>query len=152
MSAIRENHNYSYDGKKRNTINNRKKKKKKNIVSEPIKNLMMITIVFILGLVIIFNYASITDKKMEISKVNEEIELLNKEKQEIIIILESLKNTNRIEENAKNYLGMNYPTRTQTEFIEVSYCQNKNENKYIAENSNDSYILSLIDIASGLFD
>ncbi len=157
MSALRDNYNYSYDSDKRNTINSRekinnrnKKKKKKKIVAEPIKNLMMISIVFVLGLVIISNYALITDKKMKISTIDEEIELLNKEKEEAIIALESLKNTNEIEDKAKNYLGMNYPTRIQTEFLEVAYNQNINTNSYATEKSND--LFSFINKATDLFN
>jgi hypothetical protein len=37
------------------------------------------------------------------------------------IALESIKNTNSIEELAKAYLGMNYPTRKQTVFVDFTY-------------------------------
>lgn len=160
MSSIRKRDIYEYDTKKRNTNSNRKKnlktkikKKKKSVISfQSFKNLMMIISVFIFGLVIIFNYAMITDKNMTISNINDEIELLSKEKEEILITLESIKNTNIIEEKAKNYLGMNYPTRAQTEFIDVTYTKEISIEQYAENEKSDSYITSFLEIAGDLFD
>lgn len=159
MSEYRNDYYYSYDDINENIINHNKNKRpkkikhKRNIKLESLRNFFMISIVFVLGLIIIFNYATITDKKMEISLINDEIELLINEKEEINIELESLKDTNVIEDKAKNYLGMNYPNRMQTEFIEVQYSIEDDNTEYlVAKSNNDSYTSMLFKTVTSLFN
>jgi len=98
-----------------------KKKKNNNYFIENFKNTAMIAITFLMGILIVYNYAVITDKQMKLNNLNMEIDSLNDEIDRYNIALESIKNTNSIEELAKTYLGMNYPTRKQTVFVDFTY-------------------------------
>ena len=98
-----------------------KQKKSNNHFIETFKNTIMIAITFALGILIVYNYAVITDKQMELNNLNVQIMNLNDEIDQHNIALESIKNTNSIEEMAKVYLGMNYPTRKQTVFVDFAY-------------------------------
>ena len=104
-----------------------KTKKKNNTFIESLKNSAMIAITFILGILIVYNYAVITDKQMELNNLSIEITNLNSEIDKYNIALESIKNTNSIEEMAKVYLGMNYPTRKQTVFLDFTYGSDTSE-------------------------
>ena len=98
-----------------------KRKNKNNNVIENFKNTVLIAVTFILGILIVYNYAVITDKQMELNTLNQEIADLNNDIDQYNITLESIKNTNSIEEMAKAYLGMNYPSRKQTVFVDFAY-------------------------------
>jgi len=98
-----------------------KRNKKNNNVIENLKNTVMIAITFILGILIVYNYAVITDKQMELNTLNKEISEFNNDADKYNIALESIKKTNSIEEMAKTYLGMNYPSRKQTVFVDFAY-------------------------------
>jgi cell division protein FtsL len=150
MSALRneaiayEQEYLDYNPKKKRI----KTKNKNRIVIESFKNTAMVAITFVLGILIIYNYAVITDKKMEINKINEEIIALNNDIDKYNVSLESIKNTNKIEEMAKTYLGMNYPTRKQTVFIDFAYGQTEeNTNLPIEKSQNQLY--GLIDKVIG---
>jgi cell division protein FtsL len=121
-----------------------KTKKKNNTLKESIKNSAMIAITFLLGILIVYNYAVITDKQMELNNLEIEITKLNNEIDKYNIALESIKNTNSIEEMAKVYLGMNYPTRKQTVFVDFTYgSDTPEENNIVAKDEN--LLVGLID-------
>ncbi|QSX06146.1 cell division protein FtsL [Sedimentibacter sp. zth1] len=127
MSALtKRKYNYDYEDdnnfqpvKKKRVI---KKKKNNKITLGVVKNWMLVFVMFGLGITIVYNYATITEKKMDIKNFENEILTLNNEIDQYNISLESLlNNTNKIENMAKSYLGMNYPTRKQTVFLDVTY-------------------------------
>ncbi|MFO7887450.1 MAG: septum formation initiator family protein [Eubacteriales bacterium] len=103
------------------------KKKKKFKISTQFKYFSYLLIAFILGLTIIYNYAIITQTRMEIDDINKEINTLSKEKEDMLVLIESAKNTGIIEENAKNFLGMDYPDLNQRTFVEVAYSKKLKE-------------------------
>ncbi len=151
MSALsKRNYSYDYDNQqdlepkiKKRVI---KKKKKNKITIGAIKNWLIVIAIFGLGIMIIYNYATITEKKMAITDLEDEIVALNDEIDGYNIYLESLNNTNMIENMAKSYLGMNYPTRKQTVFLNVTY----DENSELANNDDESEV-SLLQRAFRLF-
>lgn len=151
MSALRkEAYEYyqeslEYSPKKKKRI---KRKSKNKIFIQSLKNTTMVASAFLLGILIIYNYAVITDKKMELYNVNNEIEQLNSDINDYNVALESLKNTTKIEEMAKTYLGMNYPTRKQTVFVEFAYGQTEDETNMLA-NENKNQLYGLIDKVIG---
>lgn len=150
MSALRkevieyEQGTEEYSPKKKRIKN----KSKNRIVIESFKNTAMVAITFLLGILIIYNYAVITDKKMEINKINGEIAEFNNDIDEYNVSLESIKNTNKIEEMAKTYLGMNYPTRKQTVFIDFAYGQTE-DNTNIPVEKDQNQLYGLIDKVIG---
>ncbi|MGD9568018.1 MAG: hypothetical protein AB7V48_06780 [Sedimentibacter sp.] len=124
-----------------------KRNKKNSNVIESFKNSCLIAITFALGILIVYNYAVITDKQMELNTINQEIATLNNDIDAYNITLESIKNTNSIEEMAKAYLGMNYPTRKQTVFVDFTYGNSEtteNETK-AADEENGSILVGIID-------
>lgn len=151
MSAIRKEvidldygqESFEYSPKKKRI----KRNKKNNNVIESFKNSVMLAITFVLGILIVYNYAIITDKQMELNTLNQEIATLNDDIDSYNIALESIKNTNSIEEMAKAYLGMNYPTRKQTVFVDFTYGSSEtteNETK-AAEDENKNILVGIID-------
>jgi hypothetical protein len=92
----------------------------------------------------VYNYAVITDKQMELNNLEIEITNLNNEIDKYNIALESIKNTNSIEEMAKVYLGMNYPTRKQTVFVDFTYGSDTPEENNIVE-KDENLLVGLID-------
>lgn len=119
-----------------------KRKNRNKMLIQGFKNTAMVATTFILGILIIYNYAVITDKKMELQNISGEIEQLNNDINQYNVALESIKNTNRIEEVAKTYLGMNYPTRKQTVFIDLAYGETEDESNVLAyDNQNQLYAL-----------
>ncbi len=123
-----------------------KKKKKNNNVIENFKNTLMIAVTFILGISIVYNYAVITDKQMELNNINQDIAALKDEIDTYNITLESIKNTNSIEETAKSYLGMNYPTRKQTVFVDFTYGDTETEQQTAnSEDENKNILVGIID-------
>ncbi|MDD4089772.1 MAG: cell division protein FtsL [Tissierellia bacterium] len=121
-----------------------KTKKKNNTFIDSLKNSAMIAITFILGILIVYNYAVITDKQMELNNLGIEITNLNNEIDKYNIALESIKNTNSIEEMAKVYLGMNYPTRKQTVFLDFTYGSDTTEEDNIMA-KDENLLVGLID-------
>ncbi|HPW99309.1 MAG TPA: cell division protein FtsL [Sedimentibacter sp.] len=121
-----------------------KGKKRNNTFIESLKNSAMIAITFILGILIVYNYGLITDKQMELNNLGIEITNLNNEIDQYNIALESIKNTNSIEEMAKVYLGMNYPTRKQTVFVDFTYGSDTTEEDNIMARD-ENLLVGLID-------
>ncbi len=103
------------------------KKRKKFKVNTQFKYFSYLLIAFILGLTIIYNYAIITQTRMEIDDINKEINLLSKEREDMLVLIESTKNTGIIEENARTFLGMDYPDLNQRTFIAVAYSEEPKE-------------------------
>jgi cell division protein FtsL len=142
MSALRKEaieFDYGQDIEQYSPNKRRIKRKKNNNVIESFKNTVMLAITFILGILIVYNYAVITDKQMELNTLNKEIVNLNDDIDQYNIALESIKNTNSIEEMAKAYLGMNYPTRKQTVFVDFAYGSTEtteDETKVLAKDEN----------------
>ena len=122
MSALRkeavELQNYGQE-KEYSPKKSIKRKKKNNHFIESFKNSAMIAITFILGILIVYNYAMITDKQMELNNLGIEIRNLNDEIDRHNIALESIKNTNSIEEMAKVCSNRASPHKL-TSFGEVS--------------------------------
>jgi len=148
MSALRKEaieYDYYQESSEYSPKKKRIENKKKNrIVMESFKNTVMVATTFILGILIIYNYAIIIDKKMELNNINEEIVQFNNDIDEYNVALESIKNTNKIEETAKTYLGMSYPKRKQTVFIDFAYGTEEDETNTLAKN-NQNQLYSLID-------
>jgi cell division protein FtsL len=110
-----------YRMKEETMLNSKKKKCQAPTSFIQIKYFLYVAIIFVLSLGMIFNYATITQRKMEINDLKKDITLIEKQKEDIIIALETIKNSNIIEENAMNFLGMDYALSTQNHFLSISY-------------------------------
>jgi cell division protein FtsL len=137
--AYEEQQNIEQEYKKRVI----KKKKKNKLNLGVIKTWFMILTIFVMGISIIYNYATITEKKMAINNLDSEIAELNNKIDKHNIYLESLNNTNMIENMAKSYLGMSYPTRKQTVFINSE--SGKTDDTQLAANQDEEKKLSILE-------
>ncbi len=141
MSALRKeviDFDYEQESSEYSPKKKRIKRNKKNNIIESFKNSVILAVTFVLGILIVYNYAVITDKQMELNTLNNEIATLNDDIDAYNIALESIKNTNSIEEIAKTYLGMNYPTRKQTVFVDFAYGSSDTENTESAKDTEDN--------------
>ncbi len=149
MSALRKEVIDIDYGQELNSPNKKriKRNKKNNNVIESIKNTAMLAITFVLGIIIVYNYAIITDKQMELNSLNKDIVKLNNDIDSYNIALESINNTNSIEELAKTYLGMNYPTRKQTVFVDFKYASPEitKDEALKAEEKDQNILLGIVD-------
>ncbi|MBV1759321.1 MAG: hypothetical protein KMY55_16035 [Dethiosulfatibacter sp.] len=128
MSAIREKTYIDYSDvekyyriKEEAMLKSKQKQCKKESAGIQFKYFVYVAVMFMLSLGIIFNYAIITQRKMEINDLNRQITVLSKQKEDVVIALESIKNSNTIEENAVNFLGMNYARTDQNLLVSVNY-------------------------------
>lgn len=116
-----------------------KKKQSNKIIIDHIKHFSMAASIFVFMVSIIYNYSVITQKKSELRSINNEIKQINDEIILYSVTLENLKNTNRIEDIAKTYLGMNYPNSEQAVVVEFKPQQ---EEKLNDDTSKDKSILN----------
>lgn len=96
----------------------KRKKKKKSAY-----RLMFLTFAMlglILALVILYRYENITKIRLEITDLQRQKINLEKERDDLLAELESIKSSAKIEEDAFTKLGMNYPTDDQIVYIEVT--------------------------------
>jgi cell division protein FtsL len=128
MSTIREKRyiDYSdiekyYSIKEEAMVKSKRKKCKNQSTCIQLKYFVYGGIIFMLALGMIFNYALITQTKMEIHDLSREIDLLSKQKEDMTIALETIKNSNVIEENAMNFLGMDYAKSHQNQMVSVNF-------------------------------
>ena len=101
-------------------------------------------ILFVLSMMIIYNYACITQGRIEIKMIENEIVELEKQKEDIIVCMETVKNSEIVEENARNYLGMNYADKSRRAFVAVEY-NPSGEKSYSTEKT--SYVGMVLDKA-----
>lgn len=150
MSALRKevvDYDYEQKSAKYSPKKKRIKRNKKNNIIESFKNSIMLAVTFVLGILIVYNYAVITDKQMELNTLNDEISTLNDDIDVYNIALESIKSTDSIEEIARVYLGMNYPTRKQTVFVDFTYGNSDTEDNetQTAKDENRNILIGIID-------
>ncbi len=88
-------------------------------------------ILFITSLFILIRYAKITEARLEITRLENQVAELKKEKLDLEANLEALKSTTMISEIATNNLGMVYPDEGQIVYISVD----KNSEMDFVENN-----------------
>jgi len=107
-------------------IRNRKKKKAKSI-----SKLVVITMAvlgFALCLYVLYGYANITKIKSEIAVLEGEKLELEKDKEDLIVQLETIKSAAKIEEDAMFKLGMNYAEDGQLVYLSIDELEENSEN------------------------
>ncbi len=96
-----------------------KKKKRVRAVNKSMY-IAIALIIFATSLFILYRYAKITEANLEITRLEKEVEELQKIKLNLEGELESLKSTTTISEVAKNNLGMIFPEDGQVVYISVN--------------------------------
>lgn len=106
----------------------RVKKKKKAKSSSKFAAIIFAIIVLTLSIYILNGYSVITKMKLEILELNNQKYELERDREDLIAELEAIKNSVKIEENAKIKLGMDYPKEDQLVYLTI---EEFNESKEI---------------------
>ncbi|SCG83204.1 cell division protein FtsL [Proteiniborus sp. DW1] len=111
---------YSYVEESQKVSTKRVKQSKKSNSNLKIKafGFALLTLAICLG--VLFGYAKITQVKMEILKLDNEIVQLKKHRLDISLDLEKIKESGWIEAEAESRLGMMYPTDEQIVYVSVN--------------------------------
>lgn len=117
-----------------------KTRKNKNNVAIKLQIFGIALFIMSISLTIVIRYAYITQTEIQLRKLDEEIQLLQKEKQELVITLESIKESQWIEKEAKERLGMIHPTREQTVYVSIEDKIDKNNIAANDKNNNSVFL------------
>lgn len=109
------------------------------------KNMYIMTaiILFFTSLFVLSRYAKITEVRLEVTKMEREVEELKKLRQNLEGELESLKSTTEISDSAMIHLGMTYPRDGQIVYVSVD---DSNEIEY----NNGSFTAKIRDALSSI--
>lgn len=125
---------------------NRKNKKKNSNVA--MKTIFLFSALIFMGmsLFILFRYANITKMRMEVTQLEKQKAELEKAKSDLVVELEDIKSSQRIEIEAKNKLGMSYPKEGQIAYVAVGDTYDNLENKTKEEDTK-----KVFDLITSLF-
>ena len=110
---------------KEKQIRNRKKKKAK--ATFKLIAITMAVITLALCLYVLYGYANITKLKSEIAVLEGKKLELEKDKEDLIVQLETIKSVDKIEENAIFKLGMDYPEEGQIVYLSIDEIEENSE-------------------------
>ena len=102
----------------------RAKIRKKAKSSSKILAIMFAIIGLILCIYILNGYTNITKMKLEIMELENQRYELERDREDLIAKLEYIKNSAKIEENAKIKLGMDYPNEEQLVYLSIEELDN----------------------------
>ncbi|WP_425446981.1 septum formation initiator family protein [Dethiothermospora halolimnae] len=100
--------------KKKNKYN------RKNRVGIKLKVFIYAIVMLIFCLSILLRYAQITGIRYEISEIDTNISKLERKKQNLIVKLDEIKESDWIEKEAKEKLEMVYPTENQVVYLDIN--------------------------------
>lgn len=142
LVAKREESHYYEERDKRIKRKEKKNKNNKNKSNGKLKFLLFATIMLLACLFVLLRYAHITQLRLNVTKLENEKNELEKRKHESITELDRLKSAYRIEEDAKVKLGMNYPTDDQIGYVAIgNKTSDKNELNKEAKEKDEIFIV-----------
>ncbi|HHV38802.1 MAG TPA: hypothetical protein GXX70_04825 [Tepidimicrobium sp.] len=100
-------------------VEERKKRRKRARSAQKLLGIGFAVVGTILSLLILIGYLNITRINHEIAQLEEQKMELNREKEDLIAELEAIKSPAKLEEDALNKLGMDYPTEEQVVYLDV---------------------------------
>jgi len=109
----------TYEPKKKIRKTKRKVHKKNTDNIFKYAALIVALVVLAISILILSRYANITAIRQEITQLEREKLELEKVKMNLIADLEGIKSSVKIEEDAINKLGMNYPTEEQIVYVSI---------------------------------
>ncbi len=122
LVAKREVYSYREDNNIETT--SKVKKIKKTNSSLKIKVFGMALLILFVSLGVLFRYAQMTQIKMEVSKLDKQINELSKHKTDVLLELDRIKESGWIEKEAESKLGMVYPSNEQIVYVSVNMNDN----------------------------
>ncbi|MBS4540092.1 cell division protein FtsL [Clostridium sp. D2Q-11] len=117
--ARKEFQNYEYKEEKIKKPQRNKKPKKNNTLIK-LKLFLYASGLLTIAIVVLLRFAHISKLQYDFSSLQTEVTNLEKEKQNITINLERVKDSRWIEEVAISSLNMNYPSENQKVYIDVN--------------------------------
>lgn len=126
---VLENNNYGYDYKPYYEEEKSKKPKR----NKKLKNLMLIFFIGSLSITLLFRYALIYQKSVALSKMELKVSEIENQNQQLKVKIASLSDLQKIEDVAKNKLGMVEPEKGQIVYINVG-----KTNKTMVNKTNDN--------------
>ncbi|SNX52795.1 cell division protein FtsL [Thermoanaerobacterium sp. RBIITD] len=126
---VLENNNYGYDYKPYYEEEKSKKPKR----NKKLKNLMLIFFIGSLSITLLFRYALIYQKSVALSKMESKVSEIENQNQQLKVKIASLSDLQKIEDVAKNKLGMVEPEKGQIVYINVG-----KTNKTMVNKTNDN--------------
>lgn len=105
----------------------RAKKRKKARSSSKLFAISLAVFGLILCLYILYGYANITNMRLEITELERQKLELQRDREDLIAQLETIKSSTAIEENARIKLGMDYPTEDQLVSLSIEQLGENNE-------------------------
>ncbi len=117
--AKREQYYYTERRNPRKTDIKVKKKKSNRKSNAKLRLLCSITIALLICLSLLLRYTHIAQIRMEISNLDKEISNLSSQKDDLQIELDKILESQWLESMAKDQLGMDYPTSSQTVYVNV---------------------------------
>ena len=124
-------------------------KREKTKVSYKLSIMGLSILGLILALFVLYGYANITNIRQKITSLEAHKIELEKEKEYLIVELESIKTSSRIEEDAMIKLGMVYPTKEQVVYVDVKDMNQLDDAKN--EFSLAGYFKNVANLVLGLF-
>ncbi|WHE08424.1 cell division protein FtsL [Thermoanaerobacterium thermosaccharolyticum] len=132
---VLEKRNYDYDLKPYYEENKSKKPKK----NKKLKNLMLIVFIGFLSLTVLFRYALIYQKSVALSKMEAKVSEIENLNQQLEVKIASMKDLQRIENIAKNQLGMVEPEKGQIVYMSVGKTNEVAQKKTDDNNKNKTF-------------
>lgn len=110
---------YTEQVEKQEKVSVAEKKKKNEKVAYKLIAMVIAMIGLILSLIVLYRYTTITKIRLDISKLEAQKIELEKERDDLLAELESIKSSAKIEEDAFTKLGMCYPSDDQIVYLDV---------------------------------
>jgi cell division protein FtsL len=123
----------------------RAKKKKKAKSSSKISAIIFATVGLALCIYILNGYSNITKMKLEIIELENQKYELERDREDLVAELEAIKNSVRIEENAKIKLGMDNPREEQLVYLSIEeFNENEEAESKISLTEQFKNVLNLV--------
>lgn len=132
---VLEKRNYDYDLKPYYEENKSKKPRK----NKKLKNLMLIVFVGFLSFTVLFRYALIYQKSVALSKMEAKVSEIENLNQQLEVKIASMKDLQRIEDIAKNQLGMVVPEKGQIVYMSIGKTNEVAQKKTDDNNKNKTF-------------
>ncbi len=98
---------------------NKKKKAKKNYRLEKVMATLGIMSVLILGISLLLRYASITELRHQVHRLDKQLEQMENQKEKLKIEMEKVSKSKSIEEAARERLNMQYPGKEDVFYVAI---------------------------------
>lgn len=152
LVAEKEFETYKQTKEKNKKHKRKRRPKRSENASIKAKIFIYATLILTIALAILLRYAHISKLQYDLSTLETQVDSLEKEKQDIELTLEKVKDSGWIEKIAKNSLGMNYPSENQKVYLSVNVDDNETAQKTKEDNDKEGVLASFSNIFEGILN